>query len=155
MTSRIVLRALKVSDKANTFDLLTDADVMAFLGPRRALDKKEAQQWFEGELASPSRYVVALKENNELIGFCGMKIIDGIGDFGYFFRQKFWGKGYASESCVLVINKLKEQIDVTTLQVFIADQNNASLALAKKLNWLLVSEAKKGNEQGYYFQIRY
>lgn len=155
MTHRISLRVLKRTDKDAVFDLLTNPEVMEFLGPKRALSTNEAQQWFEGEFALPSRYVVALKESDELIGFCGMKVIESVCDFGYFFRQKFWGKGYASESCVLVINKLNEQIDVTTLQVFIADQNKASLALAKKLNWLLISEAKKGSEQGCYFRIRH
>lgn len=153
MTNRVILRTLKPFDKSAVFDLLTDPDVMAFLGPKRALNKSEAQQWFEYELASPSRYVVALKETNELTGFCGLKSIDGINDFGYFFRQQFWGKGYAKESCLLVINKLKEEIDVTRLQVFIAKENDASLALAKKLNWLRLGETEKDTESGYYFQI--
>ncbi len=153
MTNRIILRSLKPSDHNAIFDLLTDPDVMAFLGPRRALEKTEAQQWFESELTSPSRYVVAIKETNELIGFCGLKVIDGIADFGYFFRKAFWGQGYAGESCLLVINRLSEHVDVSSLQVFIAEMNHASLAIAKKLNWLRLDKAVKNNEQGYYFQI--
>ncbi|MCP5077449.1 MAG: GNAT family N-acetyltransferase [Psychromonas sp.] len=155
MNHRVILRSLKTTDKSSVVVLLTDSDVMAFLGPKRALDATEAQQWFESELASPSRYVVALKETNELIGFCGMKVIDGITDFGYFFRKAFWGQGYASEACLLAIEQLSNEIDITSLQVFIAKKNSASLGLAKKLNWFQLNDVVKNDEQGYYFQIRH
>lgn len=153
MSKRIILRSLKATDKNAVFDLLTDPDVMAFLGPKRALDQLEARQWFETELNLPSRYVVALKETDELIGFCGVKVIAGINDFGYFLRKKFWGKGYATESCLLVIEKLNEKLDVANMQVFIAKENWASLALAKKLNWQSLNETMINKELGYLYQI--
>jgi ribosomal-protein-alanine N-acetyltransferase len=153
MSARITLRALTVRDKSSVIELLRDPDVMCFLGPRRALSQSEAMQWFDNELASSSRYVVASQKNNQLIGFCGIKIVAGISDFGYFFAKKFWGKGFASEACQLVIKKLAEDVDVSSLQVFIAKQNTASLGVAKKLNWLRLSKSMKDGEQGYYFQI--
>ncbi|PKG40143.1 GNAT family N-acetyltransferase [Psychromonas sp. Urea-02u-13] len=153
-TNRVTLRTLKTTDAEAVFELLTDPEVMTFLGPRRALSRNEAEQWFEAELTSPSRYVVALTSSDELIGFCGMKVIGDISDFGYFLRKKFWAKGYASESCLLVIAKLSEDFDISTLQVFIAKQNHASLALAKKLNWLRLCDTMKNDEPGFYFQLR-
>jgi [ribosomal protein S5]-alanine N-acetyltransferase len=153
MSDRIILRSLRATDKNDVFDLLMDPDVMAYLGPKRALKQNEAQQWFEDELLSPSRYVVALQGNDQLIGFCGVKVIAGINDFGYFLRKKFWSKGYASESCLLAIQKLQQEIDVSRLQIFIAKQNIGSLSLAYKLDWLQLSETIKDGEQGYYFQI--
>ena len=90
---RIKLRKIRESDRQDVYDLLTDPCVMRFIGPRRALSRQEADAWFELEMKSPSRYGVAIKATDELIGFCGVKAIDGVQDFGYFLRKKFWGHG--------------------------------------------------------------
>ena len=46
------------------------------------------------------------KATNEFIGFCGIKNIDGILDFCYFFIKSFWGQRLATEACKLVIKAL-------------------------------------------------
>jgi [ribosomal protein S5]-alanine N-acetyltransferase len=68
-------------------DLLKNSNVMKYIGPKRALTDNESGDWFEQELRMPSRFVVALAETNEIIGFCGINEIDGILDFDYFLRE--------------------------------------------------------------------
>lgn len=70
--------------------MLRDPQVMRFVGPRRALTEDEADSWFEDTLANPSRFDVAEAEADEFIGFCGVKELGGVADFGYFIRSEFW-----------------------------------------------------------------
>ena len=100
---RVMLRALQQGDRPHVYELLQDDAVMTFIGPRQVLSDAQAHDWFEQNMQSPERYAVALKDSNELIGFCGIKNIDGIDDFGYFFRKVFWGKGLASEAIELAV----------------------------------------------------
>ena len=153
--SRIVLRNLGPEDKQAVIEMLLDPEVMRFLGPRRALDTSEALEWFQTEIEKPSRFVVALRNTNELIGFCGIKNLDGVIDFGYFLRKSFWGKGYATEACRAAILALKEKVNFDEVQVFIAEANEASLAIAKNLGWQQLQEATKENETGYNYRVRW
>ncbi|MCL6269357.1 GNAT family N-acetyltransferase [Sansalvadorimonas sp. 2012CJ34-2] len=150
---RIRLRNLKESDKDNVFDLVQNPEVMRFIGPRRALTDDEAQAWFTEQLTRPSRRVVATCDTNELIGFCGMKILEGVPEFGYFLRHKFWQQGYATEACRMVLQQLNLTIDISTLQTFIANDNTASIALARKLNWKKLSATEQHGEQGHFYQL--
>ncbi|WP_422102199.1 GNAT family N-acetyltransferase [Vreelandella sp.] len=88
----------------------------------------------ESELANATRFVVANVDTDEFIGFCGLKHIDSVADFGYFIRSKFWCNGIAVKACELAINKLSSVIDLATVQVFIAEENLASQRVAQ--NWV-------------------
>lgn len=148
--NRILLRNLNQKDLPDFLEMIQDSEVMKFIGPRyRGLTLDEAQEAFQGEISSPSRYVVALKSTDEFIGLCGIKFFDGIPDFAVFLRRKFWGQGYASEACRAAAENLKDQIAPDQIEVFILKANQASLALAKKMGWVPQEEAIRENELGY------
>lgn len=133
--------------------MLRDPQVMRFLGPRRALTEDEANSWFESALTNPNRFAVANADTNEFIGFCGIKQIDGVQDFGYFIRSEFWGNGIAAKACELAVERLSSEIDLNTVQVFIADDNLASHRVAQKLGWQARQNGTKDGEYGRYYQI--
>ncbi len=133
--------------------MLGDSEVMRFLGPRRALTEDEADSWFENALDSPSRFVIADADTDEFIGFCGIKDIDGVLDFGYFIRAEFWGKGIAAKACELAVEKLATKVDLEAVQVFIAEDNVASRKVAEKLGWQEVLSANKDGEYRRYYRI--
>lgn len=151
--SIVNLRKIQERDRVDVYDLLTDPCVMRFIGPRRALSLGEAKEWFDLEIKNPSRYVIATKGNDELIGFCGVKQINGVNDFGYFLRKKYWGNGYATEACKLVLHELSSQIDITAIEIFIASDNLASQAVANKLNWSQVKNTTKDGEAGHLYAV--
>ncbi|MBJ7537218.1 GNAT family N-acetyltransferase [Marinomonas transparens] len=124
---------------------------MKFLGPRRALNDSEAKKWFESELESPSRFVVAESGSDELIGFCGVKSEKGIFDFGYFLREKFWGRRIATESCKLVLQTIASEFDLSKLKIFIANENTASQQVAEKLSWQRTVNFTKDGEEGHLY----
>ena len=133
--------------------MLRDRKVMRFLGPRRPLTEDEANSWFESALANPARFVVADADTDEFIGFCGIKRINGVLDFGYFVRSEFWGNGIAARACSMAVEKLSAEIDLETVQVFIADKNVASKRVAERLGWVVTQGGSKDGEPGRYYQI--
>jgi ribosomal-protein-alanine N-acetyltransferase len=151
--NRIKLRHLCDRDKEGVFDLLQNPKVMKHIGPRQPLTDDEVSDWINSELASPSRFVVAFTASDEIIGFCGVKEIDGILDFGYFLREVYWNQGYATEACRMALLKLSATINITEIEIFIALNNYASRSVATKLNWIKLSTVKKNGEEGHFYAV--
>lgn len=149
----VTLRGLQQKDRAAVISMLGDSEVMRFLGPRRPLMEDEAASWFRSALASPSRFVIAQADTDEFIGFCGIKEINGVLDFGYFIRSEFWGKGIATKACQLAVEKLATKMDLAAVQVFIAEDNVASQKVADKLGWQVKQVGSKDGESGRYYRI--
>jgi len=149
----VKLRNLRHQDKGAVISMLRDPQVMRFLGPRRALAEDEADSWFESALTNPARFAVANADTDEFIGFCGIKQMDGVLDFGYFIRSEFWGNGIAAKACELAVERLSSEIDFDTVQVFIADDNVASQRVAQKLGWQATHNGTKDGEHGRYYRI--
>jgi ribosomal-protein-alanine N-acetyltransferase len=149
----VKLRDLHEQDRAAVMSMLRDSQVMRFLGPRRALSEDEAGLWFKSELDNPSRFVIADVESDEFIGFCGIKEIGDVLDFGYFIRSEFWGNGIATKASKLAVEKLSTEIDMDTVQVFIAEDNVASKRVAEKLGWKALRSATKDGVYGRYHRI--
>ncbi|OQK18736.1 GNAT family acetyltransferase [Methyloprofundus sedimenti] len=149
----VKLRDLHYQDKEAVTAMLRDPQVMRFLGPRRALAEDEADSWFETALANPTRFAIVEAKTDEFIGFCGVKQINGVPDFGYFIRSEFWGKGIAAKACELAVERLSSEIDLEIVQVFIADDNLASQRVAQKLGWQATHNASKDGEYGHYYRI--
>jgi len=152
-TARLVVRKFKSTDLASLIDMFSDEEVMRFIGPRRAMTEAETQEWLANILQRQNteltRYVVALKENDELIGVVGLIDEDGVKDFGYYFRRKYWGCGYASEACSAIIGYIENEMHIRDYQIFIADGNIHSIKMIKKLGMQVVKEVNKSGEQGH------
>ncbi|WP_308431488.1 GNAT family N-acetyltransferase [Chitinilyticum piscinae] len=145
--------SLQQADEAAVLELLQDAEVMRFLGPRRPLSTPEAQAWFESELQRPSRRVFRNDADGELIGFCGVKQLDGRLDFGYFLRRCFWGHGLARQMCQHTLGALASELDLARLHIFIASDNHASLKVAAALGWRRGQTWHDGHDAGWLFHL--
>jgi ribosomal-protein-alanine N-acetyltransferase len=150
-TERLVIRKFKSADLAGLTDMFTDAEVMKYIGPRRAMTEVESQAWLMNILQRQdtelTRYAVALKEMDELIGVAGLKEEDEVMDFGYYLRRKYWGNGYASEACSAIQGYIETSLQIKDYQIFIADENTRSIRMIERLGLKAVSD-----EQGYLYQ---
>ena len=104
-THRLLLRTFTEDDAPLLYELNLDPEVTRYtLDPMTDVEhaKKVLREVILPQYAlyNHGRWAVHLKEDKEFIGWCGLKYIperDEI-DLGYRFGQKFWGKGYATES---------------------------------------------------------
>lgn len=104
-TPRLTLRQLTEADAPLIFALNSDPVVLKYLHEPLLENEEHAAQIIR-DIILPQyqhklgRWAIHLKENNEFIGWCGLKYrpeLDEI-DLGYRLIQKARGKGYATEA---------------------------------------------------------
>lgn len=112
-TSRLLLRALEITDAPAIFQLRSDPAVLRYLGREPATDIKEAEDFIrniqDNTLSGKSiLWGIALKENpSALIGticFWNIKPEISEAESGYAMLPDFWGKGYTTESLQTVMD---------------------------------------------------
>lgn len=155
-TKRLFIRKFKSTDLASLTDMFTDQEVMKYIGPRRAMTGIEIQDWLSEILSRQdlelTRYAVALRTNDELIGVAGLREQNVIKDFGYYFRRLYWGKGYASEACSVLLHYIENDLNIKDYQIFIASENISSTRMMEKLGLKPVEAVTRSGEQGHLYQ---
>lgn len=109
-TDRLILREMRHVDAEAMFELDSNINVHQYLGnnPVKSIDEcinyieNIRNQYIKNGIG---RFVVVIKETNEVIGWAGIKYITepennhvNFYDLGYRLQEKHWRKGYALEA---------------------------------------------------------
>lgn len=138
-TERLYLREMEQADFMALCKILQDKDAM--YAYEHAFDDAEAQEWLDKQINRYKDYgfglwAVILKENDEMIGQCGLTIQDCNNkqylEVGYLFQKAFWYKGYASEAAIACKKYAFENLDANEVFSIIRDNNTASQNVAKR-----------------------
>lgn len=158
-TKRLILRAFDLDD-LNVFALIcADPEVMRFIGNGKALEKeatKELLVWIisQYEELGFGLLAVTLKENNKLLGFCGLirQTIDNEThiELGYRLDSAFWGQGIATEAAHAIKNYAFNQLNIPHLVSIIHVDNMASKQVAQKVG---LNHMKQTNFKGNLVDI--
>ncbi len=141
-TRRLFLRPLQPDDLEPLIPILSDSAVMEYstTGP---LSKEKIQEWLttiiaEYELPGFSVWAIILKEDNKLIGFCGIRPveIDGRTEIELIFRlaTAYWGEGYATEASLGVIEYAFNTLAINSVIAVVDPRNTRSLSVLEKLH---------------------
>lgn len=111
-TQRLILRRFNLDDAADMLPILSNVEVNRFLPwfpvttPEQV--KKHLADMFLSHYEKPSgyRYAICLKDENKAIGYIGLGEGDSF-DFGYGLGKEYWGKGYATEAGLAVVERIK------------------------------------------------
>ena len=146
-TPRLLLRQFTLDDAALLLQLNSDPEVLKYLHEPILQDEAHAKEiltniilpQYEKELG---RWATFTKENNEFIGWCGLKYrpeLDEI-DLGYRFIKTAWGKGYASEAASYTIEHGFNTLHLKIITGRAHIENIASLKVLEKIGMEYVSE---------------
>ena len=110
-TERLRLRELRKSDLEGMFKLDSNPNVHKYLGNKPIKTKTETQKILDSVLQQYTergigRFAVIEKASGDFIGWSGLRLnteynMNGFTkyyDVGYRLIERFWGKGYATES---------------------------------------------------------
>lgn len=105
-TERLSIRPLRPDDLDGFHAIFGDPEVMARIptGPSRDLDhSRERLEWLidHHDRHRFSLWAVMEKASGELIGTCGLVLVEGVGpdiELAYHLRRDRWGKGYVTEA---------------------------------------------------------
>jgi len=146
-TERLKFREISMQDIDDLFEMDSDPDVHKFIEQNPVKSKAEIvdvvnlinKQYADNGIA---RWAVIDKESGECIGWAGLKYfreeLNNHKDFyelGYRFKQKHWGKGYATESSKAIINYGFEVLHLNQIYAITHLENVNSINVLKKLGF--------------------
>ena len=145
-TKRLILRPMLESDFDALLLIFTDTKVMeAFDHP--PFTNEQMSRWLNRNLDHQNEYgyglfSVILKETGELIGNCGLEVMEDMGaaELGYDFRSDFWNQGYATEAATAVRDYAFDALKLPRLISLIRAGNLASKRVAEKVGMMLAEE---------------
>lgn len=144
-TDRLLLREMLLSDAEALFDMDRNPKVHQYLWNKPLTNSSEVHAYIELVRTqyiqnNIGRFVVVLKETNELIGWAGLKFNTEIVnnkinfyDIGYRLNEKFWGKGYASEASFAWLDYGFNIMKIKVMQAAAHTENIASNRILQKI----------------------
>ena len=106
-----------------------------------AFSDAEVQEGLDKQFQSYKEYgfgiwAVILKENNDLIGHCGLSMQPcedrEVLEIGYIFQKEYWHKGYATEAAIACKEYAFDKLGADEVFSLIRDTNIASQNVAKR-----------------------
>ena len=138
-TQRLHLREMTQADFPLLCRHLQDAEVM--YAYEHAFSGAEVQEGLDKQLQRYKNdgfgvWAVILKENNELIGQCGLSMQPcedkEVLEIGYIFQKRYWHKGYATEAAVACREYAFDKLNADEVFSLIRETNIASQNVAKR-----------------------
>jgi ribosomal-protein-alanine N-acetyltransferase len=144
-TDRLLLREMKLSDAEALFEMDRNPNVHQYLWNKPVIDISEVhatiesvkKQYIQNNIG---RFVIILKESQELIGWAGLKFNTEMVnnkihfyDIGYRLDEKFWGKGYASEASFAWLDYGFKTMKIPVMEAAAHSDNIASNRILQKI----------------------
>ena len=158
-TKRLVLRPMLESDFESLLLIFTDPKVMAAFN-HPLFNLEQMSRWLSRNLKHQNEFgyglfSVILKETGELIGDCGLEVMEDMGaaELGYDFRSIFWNQGYATEAATAVRDYAFQVLRLPRLISLIRLGNQASRRVAEKVGMTLAAEFERYGIQYWQYAM--
>ena len=138
-TPRLILRQMIVDDAAAFYALNSHPDVMRYTGEPPLESEEEARNaiadYPDFDTVGYGRWGCVLRENQTLIGFCGLKYLHDLDavDLGYRFLPEYWGRGLATEAGRASIAFGFDVLQLERIIALVLTDNAASIRVLEKL----------------------
>lgn len=133
----IALRPFEDDDAARFATLNRDPAIERYTRMSVPRDPRDAAEWidrarrgWEGE--GPWRFAVADARSNELLGYIGIRLVDGNGQIGYWVRREARGRGVATRALRLLARWALDSAGFARIQLLVEPRNEPSRRVAEK-----------------------
>ncbi len=142
-------------------DIFSDPIAMRYFGV--VFDMPRMEEWVRSNLEHEKEHgfsllSVTLKESGEVIGDCGLETdeIDGqtIVGIGFDFRRSYWGKGYATEAALAVLEYGFTQFDFDSISGWIDPENKPSQRVAERIGMTVDRYVMRGKKKYALYSIK-
>lgn len=133
-TQRLILRRFAKKDLQDLYEYLSDAEVVRF-EPYKPMSMQQAAENLDWRISTDEMIAVELEADGKMIGnvYLGKRDFDSL-EIGFVFNRKYWGCGYAAESCKALIDKAFSE-GVHRIYAECDPCNTASWKLLEKLGF--------------------
>ena len=144
-SGRLTLRPLAAGDEAALFAIFSDPAVVRYWSRSAWTDMAQADEMLAAALCdyadgSGLRYGIVVTATGELIGVASLFALNRDNrrcELGYVLGSRHWGRGYASEALVPVLEHAFGALDMNRIEADIDPQNLASGRVLEKLGFRL------------------
>lgn len=156
-TTRLLLRELTPDDAQDFFWLNEDPEVIRYTGDSSFGSVEKAKDFLENyqayQLTGMGRWAVISRETETFLGWCGLKLEDGICDLGFRFHKRYWNRGFATEAALasleLGFNTLGQQEIIGRA----LRENTASIRVLEKVGMVFSHEFPAHGDVGKWFVL--
>lgn len=143
ITERLALRLVSVDDAPFILELYNHPDFYRFVGDKQIRSIEESQRYIQEnmlymqEVKGVSLLVVETKSDHTPIGICGLVKRDTLTafDIGYGYLPAAYGKGYAIEAAMAVVDFARDDMKIENLVAITNNDNIRSISLLEKLGF--------------------
>ncbi len=168
-TKRLILREVLESDVNGMFELDSNAKVHRYLGNNTIKTLEQAKEIIgfirlQYKERGIGRFAAIEKSSGDFIGWSGLKLnsgkkeeLNGLSEFidiGYRFIPKYWGKGYATESSVAMLQFGFETMNYDTIYGAAEVENIASNKVLKKIGQQFKNEFLYENIKCHWYELK-
>lgn len=148
-TPRLILQRLRYEDAEEMFyTYASKEEATRFVSWPTHQSVKDTRAFLNYAVAAWSKgsdysFSIRLKDSFRLVGSFGIINESGKIQFGYIISPTQWGKGYATEACLKVLQTIRVLPEVYRIGTFVDAENIASVRVLQKCG--LVEEARLPN----------
>lgn len=168
-TKRLILREIRKTDVEGIFELDSNSTVHKYLGNKPIKTKEKAieiiqfirEQYIERGIG---RFATIEKSTGDFVGWSGLKLnqdekeeLNGkrnFYDIGYRFIPRFWGKGYATESSLAVLDFGFKELDIKTICGAADIENVASNKVLQKIGLKYINDFPFENIIASWYELK-
>lgn len=164
-TERLVLREIIPEDAEAFFEMDSNPEVVKYVGIKPLTNISQSieniasirNQYIENGIG---RWAVICKDDGKLIGWSGLKLIkqinnhQNIHDIGYRFSPEYWGKGFATESSIAVLNYAINKINLNKVYAYADIENEASNHILRKLGFEEKGTFLDEGDQCFWYELK-
>ncbi|SFC24600.1 Protein N-acetyltransferase, RimJ/RimL family [Flexibacter flexilis DSM 6793] len=164
-TTRLYLREINNTDTADLFEMDSDPAVHLYIENQPLISIEEIEpvirslqkQYQDNGIA---RWAVVEKATNECVGWAGLKLFreqmnnrQNFYELGYRFKQKHWGKGFATESSKAILDYGFEHLPTETIFAITHPHNANSQKVLGKLGFAYQETFEYEGEPTFWFEL--
>lgn len=165
-TERLILREVEYIDENDLFEMDADPAVHLYIenNPVKSIDeitkviKQLKEQYIKNGIA---RWAVVDKTTNECVGWSGLKYSNqtinnhtNFYDLGYRFKRKHWGKGFATESSIAILNYGFEKLNTEKIFAITDPKNINSKKVLTKLGFEFMETFDYHGDPTDWFELK-
>ncbi len=139
-TKRLVLRRPHLGDEESIYRLGSNPRVMQYITPGKTQTREQAKQDLTKRIAISANqpygyWLVETKETTEFVGWVALKPLDQTTEMevGYRFMEEMWGKGYATEAAMSVLQYGFLELGLDRIVGITLPENKRSARVLQKL----------------------
>lgn len=158
-TNRLLLRELTSDDTEDFYRLNLNPNVIRYTGNSSFKSIEEAREFLENykdyQVNGYGRWAVILKDSNQFLGWCGLKLgeMENETDIGFRFFEEEWNKGYATESANACLHYGFEKLNLKRIIGRAMKENKASIKVLQKIGLEYEKEAELDGKPAVIYTI--